>query len=187
MRLESVSSRYWFEINSNVVATNKSPEAVRKLQDFRDGLDRIFLSKNVLNFIDIIDQEDLEDQIPKQKLISKIDSQAVIEVGPARGFLHAHILVTIIHRTTLRFTTSNCLKKRPPFFTSLENLNKNTRNDEFVCCRSSVKNRKLQILFFSTSCDCCSESAHWCLNADPAITRVQRVSCCCCCVGFSIS
>ena len=106
MRLESVSSRYWFEINSNVVATNKSPEAVRKLQDFRDGLDRIFLSKNVLKFIDIIDQEDLEDQIPKQKLISKIDSQAVIEVGPARGFLHAHILVTIIHRTTLRFTTN---------------------------------------------------------------------------------
>ena len=103
MRLQSVSSRWFLLINSNVKEGNKTPAAMKK-RDFVLALKRIFLSRNILNFITIIDEED--EDMPKDKLISKVESDVALEVGPKTDCLHAHVLITIHHRSTIRFDTN---------------------------------------------------------------------------------
>jgi hypothetical protein len=108
MRIESVSSRWWMLINSNIKESDTRPEAVRKRKDFVEALKRIFLSKNILNFIDIKDEDDRD--MPKEKLISRIDSEVALEVGTKGGFLHAHVLITVHHRSTIRLDSNRIMQ-----------------------------------------------------------------------------
>lgn len=104
MRTKTVSSSYWFLINSNVSALDTSTIGLQHLRNFTDGLQRIFLSQNILNFIKILDTDD--ENIPKQDLISKIEADVEIETGSKRNMVHAHVIIKIHHRTTIKFITN---------------------------------------------------------------------------------
>lgn len=134
MRDKVVSSYYSFLINSNIVVPegegegeggghNKENErdvsdSERKIKIFKDGLKRIFLSTNILNFIHlmgirdkvtkvIIPNEDIGTN--KKDLIDKINTECVLEIGPRDRKLHAHVTVQIYHRTTLKFMTNDII------------------------------------------------------------------------------
>jgi hypothetical protein len=94
MRDQVVSSAYLFGINTNT----KSDQY--RIKSFLDGLKRIFLSPNILNFIRINDEED-KAQHNKKDLISKIEIDINTEVGPHNSFVHCHCYVVIYHYTNL--------------------------------------------------------------------------------------
>lgn len=98
MRDTLVSSKYHILINSN---THVTPENKDKLKKFVDGLKRILLSVNILNFIDIINDEDIK--TPIQKLLYNIRIESTIETAPNTKYLHSHIKLTIQHFTTVDF------------------------------------------------------------------------------------
>jgi len=104
MRDKTVCSKYSFLINSNQPVTDQSPRALRRMNDFLLGLKRVFLSPNIINFILIKDEEDK--QYPKPSLLSKIDADVSVEIGPEKKHLHAHVVVTIHHRTTVMLETN---------------------------------------------------------------------------------
>jgi len=108
MRDNIVSSSYWFLANSNCSNFNPSPANQQKIKNFLEGIKRIFLSRNILNFIDIISEEDKN--IPKQDLILEIRSELIEEVGEQNGMVHFHISVTIYHRTTLKLNVNRMAK-----------------------------------------------------------------------------
>lgn len=108
VRSETVSSRYSLVINSNSTMLNPTPEAIHKREQFQKGIRRIFLSRNILNFIDIID-EDCKG-IPKEKLISEISCNVIEEVGGIKGHLHCHLDVAIYHRTSVNLNSPKITK-----------------------------------------------------------------------------
>jgi len=109
MRPKPVCSHLEFMINSNVPVPagiddmNEIEPGTAgvnpKLFKFLDGMRRIFLSRNILNFIHVIDQEDRGE--PKQDLLDKITTEAQIEIAPTTRMLHAHITLIVYHRTTI--------------------------------------------------------------------------------------
>ncbi len=109
MRDNIVSSSYWFLINSNLNVHN--PLNTKKMVDFKEGIDRIFLSRNLLNFIRVKDEAD--SKIDKEKLLSEIRSEAILEIGDKNGLLHCHVSTTIYHRSTIKLETNDIAK----FFT----------------------------------------------------------------------
>lgn len=105
MRDLSVSSMYYILINSNVRNSDDSQQAIVKREDFIKGLKRVFLSDNILNFINILDEADSE--FSKPELLTRVQSDVIMEKGDQRDFFHAHITVKIWHRTTLRLCTND--------------------------------------------------------------------------------
>ena len=99
MRPNLVSSSYWFLINSNLNIHNPQPSNQKKIKEFREAINRIFLSRNILNFIEIKDEAD--QKVPKNELINEIRSEVTLEIGEKIGLLHAHVSITVYHRTTI--------------------------------------------------------------------------------------
>ena len=99
MRDELVSSKYFILINSNTSKHDKSPEAMKRKDDFLAGLKRIFLSPNILNFIDVINPDDSKEKITD--LIYQIKIELQLETAPNNGYVHCHVDLTIDHWTTI--------------------------------------------------------------------------------------
>jgi len=108
MRDKIVRSRYFILINSNTSVLNQTPQAQKKLKDFMIGIKKILLTKNILNFIKILDQDDFD--VPKEDLINSITSEGVFEVGTQNHYLHLHLDIAIDHRTTLMIVTNRITK-----------------------------------------------------------------------------
>lgn len=108
MRDKSVSSKYWFVLNSNVRMDDHTPAAAEKRANFFAGLKRVFMSQNILNFVKIKDEDD--QSADKKQLISKMTSNVALEVGGTNDYLHAHCTVTIYHRTTVLFDVNDVSK-----------------------------------------------------------------------------
>lgn len=108
MRDKVVSSSYWFLINSNLNVHNPNPENQKKIKEFREAINRIFLSRNILNFISIIDEADVK--IPKPDLLNEIRAEITFEIGSKNGLLHCHCAVTIYHKTTIKFNATDIMK-----------------------------------------------------------------------------
>jgi len=106
MREEAVSSTYWFMINSHARKDDPSPVARKRIKDFVDGVHRIFMSPNVLNMIKILDEEDIEEEIPKEKLIQRINCNITMEIGEKNGMYHCHVYINIHHHSTIMFVTN---------------------------------------------------------------------------------
>jgi len=109
MRPKPVISHFEFMVNSNVPVPHGiddiseiQPGTARvnpKLFKFMDGLRRIFLSRNILNFIHITDKDDKRE--PKEDLIDKISSEVQVEIAPTTRMLHVHTTLIVHHRTTV--------------------------------------------------------------------------------------
>jgi len=123
MRPKPVLSHFEFMVNSNIPVpfgiddmSGVKPGTARvspKLFKFLDGMRRIFLSRNILNFIHITDQKDRKE--PKQDLLDKITTECQIEIAPTTRMLHAHITLIVHHRSTIAIQPTDFLvyfKKR---------------------------------------------------------------------------
>lgn len=108
MRDLPVSSSYWFLINSNCSIHNPHPDSILKLKNFREYINRVFLSRNILNFINITNPDDKN--IPKEQLFTELKSEVILEVGDNNNFLHAHITITVYHRTSIRLAIDKLSK-----------------------------------------------------------------------------
>jgi len=108
MRDKLIRSRYFILINSNVSINTTTDIGKKHLQSFLKGMKEIFLSKNILNFIKIKDENDIN--IPKEKLIADITIEANLEYGDKNDYLHAHADVAIDHKTTLMLVTNRIVK-----------------------------------------------------------------------------
>jgi hypothetical protein len=103
MRDKIVVSSYFITLNSNVSVWQDDNKD--KIKSFACGIKRIFLSRNVLNFIKILDKDD-KATYDIRDLLNEINSEITFEVGPSNGYLHIHGLVTIFHRSTIKLVTN---------------------------------------------------------------------------------
>lgn len=117
MRSDLVGSKYFILINSNTRTSDDTPEAIKRKRDFISGLRRIFLSKNILNFIDITNPEDFK--IPIEDLLYKIRIEGQLETAPETGYLHCHIDLLVQHFSTIDIRGDRFGK----FFKKIYNLN----------------------------------------------------------------
>ena len=98
MRTKIVNSTWFLTINSNIV--NK-PENQPEIDKFTRCIRRVFASSGIVNFLTVVDKEDVS--IPKTKLLESVVSDLELEVGPVQKRVHAHGTVTVFHYTSLEF------------------------------------------------------------------------------------
>ena len=108
MRDKVVRSKYFILVNSNTSIYNRSPEGRKRLNNFISGIKHIFFTKDVLNFIKILDEDDVDK--PLYKLLNEIDIDINFEYGDNNDFLHAHIIVSIDHMSKIKFITNRIVR-----------------------------------------------------------------------------
>lgn len=97
MRSELCISKFFVTINSQ--ANDSTVESRKKQAIFKKAIEKMFLSTNILNFLQVRNQSD-DELYSKKDLIYDITVETVFEVGSKQGRLHTHSTITVRHFST---------------------------------------------------------------------------------------
>lgn len=91
-------SNFFITINTNKRFTGNEEDYEEFIEKFKNSIDNQFTNDNIVNLIKVQNEE----HELSEKYIKNIDIQSAIELGPATGTVHSHILVKIAHYTNVR-------------------------------------------------------------------------------------
>lgn len=100
-------SNFWIMINSNLAGSDEFDQS-HLVTLMRSSIDKAFGSRqNVMRILHIIDSNGgtITDELSRKsafKRVERVDSEAVVEIGPRVHRIHAHVLLMVQHKTRIQ-------------------------------------------------------------------------------------
>lgn len=104
-------SNFWIMINTNQAGDNEF-ERSHLVNTLRRAVNDAFSTRtNIIRLLHVIDGagEPVENEVERMRemlKIEKVDSEAVIEIGPTVHRVHAHVLLMVQHKTRIQLNVA---------------------------------------------------------------------------------